>query len=612
MPEDASPPPDDDPSLLRASELQKLRVAFLGTASGQGTSPSARWEPPTVEELQELLPQYEISSLLGRGGMGAVYMGRQVSLDRRVAIKILSHALADAGFVERFKNEARAMARLTYPGIVAVYDFGETARGLLYIVMEFVEGTDVARMVEAHGRLHTAHAVAITAHVCDALAYAHERGIIHRDIKPANVMVGHDGVVKVADFGLAKVNVAGETLGLTQSGVTMGTLHFMAPEALTLGAAVDHRADIYAVGVMLYQMLTGKLPHGMFELPSVQVQGLDLRYDHIIAQAMREDRTVRYQNVRQMRLDLDGILTQPVARVEANASPPPAALPTAARPQRVAAPSQPTTPAGSHPAAKRSGMMLAVVNLGVLLLAWAIVNLVFGKFRREEPAPAATFVNAGTAPLPATSPPIANTEGWKDLLAVIDVEKAAMTGRWALVNGELCCTAATSWPVCELPVDYHGGSYDLQISVTRGEGSQIGMHFGVRKEQFGGLVVFDYHHPSDLYKGQKVAGMDHISGLNSWYGNPTRAVRPQWLPMGVRKTVLIQVRDEGLVVRLDDEEVIRWKGDWSEVEQREYKMISPVNGRPLFSVGPYRGLAVYHSAKIREVTGEEAKTLPPP
>ncbi len=237
--------------------------------SPASSTPRQTWQPPSAEELQALLPQYEISEMLGRGGMGAVYKGRQIALDRPVAIKILSNLLdeADASFAERFKNEARAMGRIMHPGVVAVFDFGETPDGLLYIVMEFVEGTDVSRMLARQKQLPAEHAMAITAHVLDALAYAHERGIIHRDIKPANIMVGYDGVVKVADFGLAKMTSVEGMSGLTQSGTAMGTLHYMAPESLMLGTSVDHRADIYAVGVMLYQMLTGMLPQGIFKMP---------------------------------------------------------------------------------------------------------------------------------------------------------------------------------------------------------------------------------------------------------------------------------------------------------------------------------------------------------
>jgi formylglycine-generating enzyme required for sulfatase activity len=176
--------------------------------------------------------------------------------------------------------------------------------------------------------------MAITAHVCDALKYAHERGIVHRDIKPANIMVGYNGVVKVADFGLAKMSKGGDSTGMTQSGLAMGTMHYIAPEALTLGASVDHRADIYAMGVMLYHMLTGGLPQGMFELPSQQVPGLDPRYDGIISRALRNDRELRYQTVVELRRDLDAIIAQPVARVEASARKAPAALNTMERPQR--------------------------------------------------------------------------------------------------------------------------------------------------------------------------------------------------------------------------------------------------------------------------------------
>jgi formylglycine-generating enzyme required for sulfatase activity/serine/threonine protein kinase len=305
--------------------------------TGSPPSKSKGWQPPSTEELQAQLPQYEITALLGRGGMGAVYKGTQKNLDRPVAIKILPPDMDEddsgANFTERFKNEARAMAKLSHPGIVAVFDFGETADGLLYIVMEFIEGTDVQKMVSEQGRLHSEHAMAITAHVCDALRYAHERGIIHRDIKPANIMVGYDGVVKVADFGLAKIDQGG-TSGLTRSGMAMGTLHYMAPEALMLGSSVDQRADIYAVGVMLYYMLTGKLPQGMFELPSLQVPGLDPRYDGIIAKALRDDRSIRYQSTADLRRDLDAILTQPVVKVEPGTREAQPALPTDVRPQR--------------------------------------------------------------------------------------------------------------------------------------------------------------------------------------------------------------------------------------------------------------------------------------
>jgi serine/threonine protein kinase len=267
--------------------------------------------------LEIQLPAYDVQQFIARGGMGAVYRGMQTSLGRQVAIKILPPELreADPHYAARFKQEARAMAQLNHPSIVSVYDFGEMPDGTFYFIMEFIDGTDVGQMVAQQGRLASAHAMAITAHVCDALQYAHERGIVHRDIKPANIMVGFDGRVKVADFGLAK-SIRQVDTGLTQSGFVMGTPHFVAPEAMIMGVSVDHRADIYAVGVMLYQMLTGKVPQGLFEMPSLQVPGLDPRYDAIVSSAMREDREQRYQRILDMRHALDAILTQPVQRSE--------------------------------------------------------------------------------------------------------------------------------------------------------------------------------------------------------------------------------------------------------------------------------------------------------
>jgi serine/threonine protein kinase len=281
-----------------------------------------RWEPPTAAELQNLMPGYTVEKILGRGGMGAVYRGVQTNLDRPVAIKILPPGVEkeDPSFAERFKSEARLMAKLNHPAVVAMYDFGTTSAGQLYFAMEYVDGSDVSQMIAALGKLPPEHALAITAHVCDALSAAHELGIVHRDIKPANVLLNMKGQVKVADFGLAKVEDPGQH-GLTKTGYAMGTPDFVAPEALMLGTAIDGRADLYAVGVMLYQMLTGNIPRGAFKPASVLVPGLDPRFDPIILKAMQHDRAERHQSAAELRRELDVILTVPFVRNDAPVSP---------------------------------------------------------------------------------------------------------------------------------------------------------------------------------------------------------------------------------------------------------------------------------------------------
>ncbi len=275
------------------------------------------WEPPEPEDLQRMLPQFHIDCLIGRGGMGAVYRGIQTSLERAVAIKLLPPAIEqqDGAFADRFRNEARLMGRLNHPAIVSVYDFGRTTDGQLYFVMEYVDGTDVQRMIAREGRLLPEHALAVTAHLCDALGYAHRQGIVHRDIKPSNVLLDMEGRVKVADFGLAKLTTGASTLnsGLTQTGMAMGTPDYLAPEALCRDLELDGRADLYAVGVMLYQMLTGDIPRGVFKMPSQKFQSIDPRFDRIVRRALEQDREERYQTSQELRLDLDVILTTPLA-----------------------------------------------------------------------------------------------------------------------------------------------------------------------------------------------------------------------------------------------------------------------------------------------------------
>lgn len=273
-----------------------------GTLDSGGGAPN--WEPPSIAGVQGLLPGFEILELIGRGGMGAVYRARQPALDRMVAIKILP-PLTDTlgvGYVERFKNEAQLLAKLNHPGIVHVYDFGELPGGLLYFVMEYVDGTDVARLVASQGRLSPEHAASITADVCAALHCAHEAGVVHRDIKPANILVARDGRVKVADFGLAK-RADGEARSLTTAGLVLGTADYSAPESLTAGMIVDHRADLYAVGVMLYKMLTGEVPRGVFP-PASEKSQTDPGFDQIITKAMQTEPERRYQSAAVMQADV--------------------------------------------------------------------------------------------------------------------------------------------------------------------------------------------------------------------------------------------------------------------------------------------------------------------
>ena len=287
---------------------------------------SARWELPTVDQLQGLLPSCEILALLGRGGMGAVYKGRQKSLNRLVAIKILPAWFGDDEwkFAERFKHESQTIAQLGHPAIIHVYDFGETTGALLYFVMEYVDGRDVAALLATEGRLAVEQAVGITKVVCEALHYAHSHGVIHRDIKPANVLINREGRVKVADFGLAKMSDPAQASGLTRTNVAIGTQEFAAPEMLTPGATVDHRADLYSLGVMLYQMLTGEIPRVLFKLPSRSRPELGMRFDALICKALETDPADRFQSALEFRDALaaaaDAVISAPAAPVVRRAS----------------------------------------------------------------------------------------------------------------------------------------------------------------------------------------------------------------------------------------------------------------------------------------------------
>lgn len=274
------------------------------TRTGGGAAP---FEAPGPSELADRFPDLEVLELIGQGGMGAVYRARQRRLDRTVALKILSPGrVRDAAFAERFGREARTLARLSHPNIVGIHDFGEV-EGLYYFVMEHVDGASL-REVLREGRLSAEEALALVPQICEALQYAHEEGVVHRDIKPENVLLDRRGKVKIADFGLAKILEPrpAEDVSLTVSGALMGTPVYMAPEQIEKPLEVDHRADIYAVGVVFYEMLTGELPLGRFEPPSRKVE-IDVRLDRVVLRALAKEPERRYQLASEVKTDVDRV-----------------------------------------------------------------------------------------------------------------------------------------------------------------------------------------------------------------------------------------------------------------------------------------------------------------
>lgn len=277
--------------------------ALLGVAEPTDAAQAAAAGVPTLEELGAAFPEYEVLEVIGHGGMGVVFKARQPRLDRLVALKILPPALAaQPGFAERFTREARALARLAHPHIVGVYDFGERA-GFYYLMMEFVDGVNLRQALRAG--VTPEQALQLVPHICEALQFAHDHGVLHRDIKPENILLDRAGTPKLADFGIAKMaGDRGAATGLTGTGAALGTVAYMAPEQIEKPATVDHRADIYSLGVVLYEMLTGELPLGRFAAPS-EKSHVGLGVDEVVMRALEKERGKRQQSAAEMKTQVE-------------------------------------------------------------------------------------------------------------------------------------------------------------------------------------------------------------------------------------------------------------------------------------------------------------------
>ena len=452
----------------------------------------------------QMFGPYELRGLLGRGGMGEVHRAFDQSQAREVALKLLPVSLAsDEGFVERFKRESYAAARLNDPHVIPIHRYGEID-GRLYIDMRLVEGVDLGKLLERDGPLPPARAVAFVAQAAEALEAAHAAGLVHRDVKPSNLLVTGQDFVYLVDFGIAHiVGVATRGKALTATGATIGTLDYMAPERFSATGEVDSRADVYALACVLYECLTGRRPfpfdnvpaliHAHLNLPAPRATaaraGIPSAFDDVIARGMAKDPASRYRTPMELSAaaravrDLGGERT--ARRVAGPA------------PTRVAP--QPDVPgfaaagfAGAGPAPpparRRSGAVGWLVAGVSVLVAAVLTGVLLGRGGTAEgpavptaaaaaptvpagspaPAPAQPTVAlapAQTAPAqtpPAQVPPVqapAQTRGEGDLGLATPVTRPACDGQFIIVVGSAIQPGSYPADVTRLLRRHSGSAY---------------------------------------------------------------------------------------------------------------------------------------------------------
>ena len=248
---------------------------------------------------------YKLIEKIGEGGMGTVYKGHQQSLDRPVAIKVLSEKLTDRNDVlERFDRESLIIARLNHPNIIHIIDRGITPEGLPYFVMDYVDGTDLGQAI-GDRTLDTNRKLDLTIQVCKALSYAHSNGVIHRDIKPANVLIDTNGHALVLDFGIAKLFDRGLSSGeITQTEMVMGTLAYMAPEQIVASNRVTVASDLYSLGTFMYDLFTGVKPLGNFKPPAAIDSSIPKPLEKMILRCLEPDPSDRFTSADEIKEDL--------------------------------------------------------------------------------------------------------------------------------------------------------------------------------------------------------------------------------------------------------------------------------------------------------------------
>ena len=534
---------------------------------------------------------YEIVAKLGEGGMGAVYKARQPILNRFVALKTMAANLGgDKDFVARFQREAASAATLNHPNIVGVHTAGE-ADGIHYIVMEFVEGESARKRLDREGKLPPAEALAITLYVAQALQYAWNAArLIHRDIKPDNIFLSKKGEVKLGDLGLAKSVGAAETTELTQSGMAMGSPHYISPEQAKGIRDIDFRTDIYSLGCTLYHMLTGQTPYSGDSSMVVMMKHVNdpppaifkvwarcpMPLGLLVGKMLAKKRNERPSSYEQLIGDLFAVsekLQQPADSALASmASPKPAVVQNATAP---AYPSEPSPkPADVAPPtlsrAKKPVSTWAAVGLAAVLAAGAL--WVWSPWK-SSPARSATTVVA-----------------LRNLLPLVNPEKDAVEGDWTLTTDGLVLDRPKGAAALQLPYE-PPEEYDLEIEFTLTSD-------GLNVNQF--LPAGEHAVAWKLGRKESYAVIELLDG--QLFDQRTEGVSEKKLTLepGRRYASRIEVRRGSLRAFVNGEEYLAWSGDFNRLS------VEPMWKLPDYrhlALGSYNRGAIFHRIEVREVSG---------